>query len=306
MPLGKLVAVVGPTSVGKSTLAARLAERLNGEIISADSRQVYRYMDIGTAKPSTAQLAVAPHHLIDIIDPDQEYSLALFLRQARAAANDIQSRSKLPIVAGGTGQYVWGLLEGWQVPEVRPDPALRRELEARARVEGASVLHEELAELDLAAARRVDPRNPRRVIRALEVYHSSPRASSRPTRTPPDTQLLVLGLTLERAALYQRINERVDRMIEAGWVEEVEGLLGRGYTLEMPSMSGLGYREIGLHLSGEMSLQEASTKIKQRTRRFARQQYAWFKPDDKRIRWFQGTTEGFDAAEAKVRKAFST
>ena len=303
MTKGTILAIVGPTATGKSALAVRLATQLDGEIVSADSRQVYRHMDVGTAKPSAAQRAAVPHHLIDVVDPDEEYSLALFLRQARVAIGDIRSRSRLPILVGGTGQYVWGLLEGWQVPPVQPDPEFRRALEARAVVEGAAALHQELAGLDPVAASRIDPMNPRRVIRALEVYHGSPTPNSRPSRVSPDFRPLVLGLTRERSALYERIDERVDRMIEAGWVGEVEGLLGSGYPLELPSMSSLGYREIGQHLGGEMGLDEAALKIKQRTRRFARQQYAWFKLEDERIRWFQGSPAGFDAAEAYVNEA---
>ena len=306
MPKGKIVAIVGPTAAGKSALAVRLASELDGEIVSADSRQVYRYMDIGTAKPSKAQQAAVPHHLIDIVDPDEEYSLALFLRQARTAIEAIRSRSKLPIVAGGTGQYVWGLLEGWQVPAVQPDPAFRRELEARAEADGAVALHEELAGVDPAAARRIDPNNARRVIRALEIHHSSSTRPSEPERTPPDFTPVVLGLTLERAVLDQRIDERVDRMMEAGWVEEVKGLIGRGYTEKLPSMSGLGYREIGQHVAGEVSIEEAAASIKRRTRRFARQQYAWFKPDDERISWFEASRAGLDAAEDHVKAFFAT
>lgn len=301
MPKGKIVAIVGPTAAGKSALAVRLASELDGEVVSADSRQVYRYMDIGTAKPSKAQQAAVPHHLIDIVDPDEEYSLALFLRQARTAMQDIRSRSKLPIVAGGTGQYVWGLLEGWQVPAVEPDPAFRRELEARAEAEGPVALHEELAGVDPAAARRIDPKNARRVIRALEIHHSSSTRPDEPERTPPDFTPVVLGLTLDRAVLDQRIDERVDRMMEAGWVDEVKGLVDRGYTEELPSMSGLGYREIGQHLAGELSIEEAAATIKRRTRRFARQQYAWFKPDDERISWFEASPAGLEAAEDHVK-----
>lgn len=296
-----VLAIVGPTSTGKSTLAQRLAEKLNGEIVSADSRQVYRHMDIGTAKPSSEQRAAVPHHLIDVVDPDEVFSLALFLRQAREAIRDILSRSRLPIVAGGTGQYVWGLLEGWQVPEAPPDPALRGALEERARAEGAASLHRELARVDPSAAHRIDARNVRRVIRALEIFYtfSEPR-SLQPSRTRPSFQHAIVGLTLDRTALYERVNGRVDAMMEAGWVAEVEGLLGRRYGPELASMSSLGYREIAQHLRGEMPLEVARTEIKQRTRRFARQQYAWFKLDDERIRWFQGTSEGIDEASSRI------
>jgi tRNA dimethylallyltransferase len=300
-----ILAIVGPTGAGKSALAARLARELDGEIVSADSRQVYRYMDIGTAKPSAEQRAAVPHHLIDIIDPDEEYSLALFLCGARAAIRDIQSRSRLPILAGGTGQYVRGLLEGWQVPHVPPDPELRLDLETRARVQGAAALHVELAGVDPKAARRIDPRNARRLIRALEVYRRRKEGlSSEPTRETPPFRPVVLGLTLERTSLYERINRRVEDMIQAGWVGEVEGLLSRGYSPDLPSMSSLGYRELAQHLGGDKSLEEGVAEIKQRTRRFARQQYGWFRLGDQRIRWFQGSPDGLEAAATQAREIF--
>ena len=301
----KLLAVVGPTASGKSALAVSLARELDGEIISADSRQVYSGMDIGTAKPSAEQRAAVPHHLVDVIAPDEEYSLAVFLRQARTAIHDIESRWKLPILVGGTGQYVWGLLEGWQVPEVPPDHELRAGLEGRARLEGGAVVYKELARLDPDAARRIDPRNVRRVIRALEVHHSSPDFSSRASRSKPPFKSVIVGLTLERAALYQRINERVNTMITEGWVGEVRALLGRGYGPDLPSMSSLGYKELAHHLDGEGSMEVTVERIQQKTRRFARQQYAWFRLDDERIRWFDGSTEGLDAAETFVKDEFA-
>ena len=298
----KVLAIVGPTAVGKSALAIRLARELGGEIVSADSRQVYRYMDIGTAKPTAEQRRAVRHHIIDVVDPDEEYSLSLFLSQAQAALEDIWSRSKLPIVVGGTGQYIWGLLEGWQVPQVPPIPALRRTLEARVLTEGATILHDELAMLDPAAAGRIDPQNTRRVIRALEVHHSSPnRPSPHPSRGALAFDPLILGLTVERGDLYERINERVDAMMEAGWAMEVEGLMGRGYSLlALPSLSSLGYRELWQHLRGELSLDEAVDMTKRGTRRFAKQQYAWFRLRDERIQWFQGSPDGHDAAAARA------
>ena len=298
-----MLAIVGPTAVGKSTLALRLAQELGGEVVSADSRQVYRYMDIGTAKPSPEQRSSVPHHLIDVADPDEHYNLALFLQQARVAISEVQSRSKLPIVAGGSGQYVWGLVEGWQVPEVPPDPGLRHSLEERARDEGTAALHAELAVLDPDAAGRTDARNARRVIRALEVYHSSvDRMVSQPRRQAPPFATVTIGLTLERSALYQRVDDRVDAMVEAGWVREVHGLLGRGYDIEVPSMSSLGYAELAQHLGWEVPLDEAVQRTKRRTHRFVRHQYSWFKPGDERIRWLEASPAGLDeAAEQAVR-----
>ena len=326
----RLLAIVGPTAAGKSALAIRLAQRLGGEIVSADSRQVYRYMDIGTGKPSAEDRRTVPHHLINVVDPDEEYSLALFLRQAWEAIQSIQARSKLPILVGGAGQYIWGLLEGWQVPGVPPDPGLRSRLEERARAEGAAALHKELAALNPNAAGRIDARNLRRVIRALEVHYASADAGASgskksrgassvsavesslqgryadpPGRTPPGHQTLVLGLTLERSALYRRIDDRVDGMIESGWVGEVRLLLERGYGPELPSLSSLGYKELAQHLEGKLSLDEAASQIKHRTHRFARQQHAWFRPTDERISW-SDAGEGLDRAEAELTRWLDT
>ena len=299
----ELLAIVGPTATGKTALAVTLALEFDGEIISADSRQVYQYMDIGTAKPSQEQRETIPHHLIDVVDPDEEYNLALFLRQARTALQDVQSRSKLPILVGGTGQYVWALMEGWQVPEVPPNPRLRRSLEKKASVDGAAALHNELARVDSDRASRIDPRNTRRVIRALEIYYTSPDSSGSTLRKAPEFESAVLGLTLDRASLYHRADRRVDAMIEAGWIAEVDELLHRGYRQELPSLSSLGYKELSLHLNGEISQDEAVEKIKLRTHRFVRQQYAWFRHEDARIRWFQVSPEGVQQATAYTLKA---
>lgn len=300
----QLVAIVGPTAVGKTALAMRLARQLDAEIVSADSRQVYRHMDIGTAKPSVEQRRVVPHHLIDVVDPDEEYSLALFLRQASSVIQEIRSSRRLPILVGGTGQYVWGILEGWQVPTVPPDQGLRATLEARAGVEGPQALYQELHARDPDAARRIDSRNTRRVIRALEVFlYDAKGAASRRSKEPPSYEVVAIGLTLDRVELYERIDGRVDAMMRAGWVREVEALLARGYGTELPSMSGLGYKELAQHLAVETSLDEAVSAIKRRTKKFARRQYTWFKPTDERIRWFDASPDGLDAAVAEVIRA---
>jgi tRNA dimethylallyltransferase len=292
-----VLAIVGPTAIGKSALALRLAQQLGGEIVSADSRQVYRFMDIGTAKPAPEEFSAVPHHLIDVVDPDQPFSLAMFLERARAAIAGIAARSRLPIVVGGTGQWVWALLEGWDVPPVAPDTELRAALEERARLEGHQALYEDLSRADPAAAARIDSRNVRRVIRALEiaaVQDTSPPAT--PHKTPPSFDTKLLGLTLDRSKLYRRIDDRVDSMIDRGWVGEVTGLLERGYGPELPSMSGLGYRELVEHLRGELDLDTAVERIKYGTHRFARSQYRWFRHSDPRIRWFDSDTGLNDAA----------
>ena len=301
----RLVAIVGATASGKSALALRLAQHLGGEIVGADSRQIYRYMDIGTAKPSPSERARVPHHLIDIADPDEEYSLALYIRDAGRAIRAVHDRGKLPILVGGSGQYVWGLIEGWQVPETPPDSRLRESLEARALEIGAAALHAELAEVALEAAARIDARNVRRVIRALEVHEASRGSSISPSKQPPDYEIDVLGLSIARDALYKRIDDRVDRMMADGWVDEVRRLLGKGYGPELASMSGLGYRELVDYLSGSLGLEDAVERIKRRTHRFAGGQHAWFKADDRRIRWFDAS-QPLDALEAEAIESLST
>jgi tRNA dimethylallyltransferase len=278
-----LVAVVGPTGVGKSRVALDLARAFDGEIVSADSRQVYRYMDIGTAKPTKKELSLIPHHLIDIINPDEDFSLAQYQLLAYQAISDIQGRHKLPILAGGSGLYVWAILEGWRIPGVAPDPELRRRLEEVGKEE----LYAELVQVDPVAAQRIDPANVRRMIRALEVYKGAEAPISRlQLKTKPLANALIIGLTTDRAELYRRIDLRVDEMIERGLVDEVRGLLDRGYDLALPAMSGIGHRQIAMHLRGELSLPAAIQQIKYETHRLVRHQYSWFRLKDDRIRWF--------------------
>ena len=280
--------LVGPTAVGKSALALHLAQRFGGEIVNADSRQIYRHMDIGTSKPSPEDRAKVPHHLVDILDPDQESSLALFLETARKSMGDIRNRGGLPSVVGGTGQYVWAILEGWQVPRIPPDPQLRQELEAKAEAEGVEALHRELLEVDPVSASRIHPRNLRRVIRALEIYQQTGLAPSMVRRKePPTDRPLIIGLTVNRQELYSRIDRRVDDMLKSGLVEEVQDLLQMGYSPELPSMSSMGYKEIARCLNGELTLAEASERIKYETHRLARHQYAWFRLKDPRIHWLE-------------------
>ena len=289
----KLLVIVGPTGVGKSALAMRLAREFDGEIIGADSRQVYRHMSIGTAKPSDADRAEIPHYLVDSIEPDERYSLALFLREAKRTIHNAKKlRGRLQLVVGGTGQYVWGLLEGWQIPEVNPNAKLRETLELRVESEGVEALFEELRRVDAEAAERVDGHNPRRVIRALEIAlsrkddaHSRGDDNERPRKIPPDYDALVVGLTMERSALYERIDARIDAQMAAGWLDEVRGLRELGFGMEHAALSGLGYGELMRHMDGEMALDEAVQRIKYRTHRYARQQYNWFRLGDERIRW---------------------
>lgn len=289
-----LIAIVGPTATGKTALAVRLARSLDAEIVSADSRQLYRRMDIGTAKPAAAELAAARHHLIDVVDPDEPFSLGRWLELAQAALHDIWSRGKRALLVGGTGQYVWALLEGWRVPRVPPEPELRRELESRT----AEELLRELRRVDPETAARIEPRNARRLVRALEVY----RATGKPlsfwrTKAPPDFDSLIIGLRLPRAELYRRIDERVEAMVRAGLIDEVGALLATGYSRELPSMTGIGYREVCEHLAGEIGLEQVAERIKLATHRFARHQNSWFKQSDPRIHWIDAGEGMFAEAE---------
>lgn len=285
-----LIAVLGPTAVGKTALSLHLAETFDGEVVSADSRQVYRGMDIGTAKATPEERRRVPHHLLDLVDPDRPLTLAEYQRLAYAAIEDILHRGRLPLLVGGSGLYVRAVLEGWTIPGVEPNPALRAALEREAEERGEAALHRWLATLDSQAAARIDPRNVRRVIRALEVCLTAGRPISElQAKRPPPYRILRIGLTMPRRLLYRRIDERVERMIAQGLVEEVRGLVARGYGFDLPAMSGLGYRQIGLCLRGEVTLEEAVALIKRETRRFVRQQYTWFRLDDPAIRWFDAS-----------------
>lgn len=282
---GSLVVLVGPTAAGKTELSLRLAEVLHGEIVSADSRQVYRGMDIGTAKATPEARARVPHHLIDVVDPDDTLTLAQFQRLAYAAIDDIAARGRLPFLVGGTGQYVRAVVEGWGVPEVAPQERLRAALERLSTEE----MVRWLVTLDPVAARQVDQRNRRRLIRALEVTLVSGRPiSAQQIKSPPPYRILQVGLTLTRPLLYQRIDTRVERMMEAGLLDETCRLAER-YGWDPPALSGLGYAQLGAYLRDEMILEEAVAAIKRETRRFVRHQANWFKRDDPAIHWFDAT-----------------
>ena len=300
--LPALVVIVGPTAVGKSALALRLADALGGEIVSADSRLVYRYMDIGTAKPTPQEQALVRHHVIDLVDPDEEYTLARFQADAYRAIDGILARGRLPLLVGGTGLYVRAVVDGLRIPQVEPQPELRAALEERARREGAEHIHRELERLDPLSARRIDPRNVRRVIRALEVHRVTGKPFSHfQQASPPPYPILMIGLTADREDLYRRIDDRVDAQLAAGLVDENRRLLAMGYDYHLPSMSGLGYRQIGMYLRGEVGLSRAVEILKFETHRFARQQYTWFRLDDRRIHWLKNGPRATDQALGLVR-----
>lgn len=296
-----LIAIVGPTGVGKTRLAVSVAAEVRGEIVSADSRQVYRGMDVGTDKPTEEQRKLVPHHLVDIVSPDDEFTLAQYQDSAYQAIEDVLSRGKVPFLVGGTGLYVRAVLEGFVIPRVRPNPPLREKLREEAEREGAEALHDRLQKVDPEAASRIDARNVRRVVRALEVYEELGRPiSSVQERRPPPYRILKIGLTMPREQLYRRIDERVDSMVERGLLSEVQELVAEGYGYDLPAMSGLGYRQMGMYLRSEVDLPTAISQIKTQTHRFVRQQYKWFRLDDDTIQWFDMADEPHHEIKALI------
>jgi tRNA dimethylallyltransferase len=295
----QLVAIVGATATGKTALSIELARTRGGEVINADSRQVYRGMDIGTAKPTAAERAEVRHHLIDIVYPDEPFTLATFLDRANTALDDIWSRGLLPLVVGGTGQYVWALLEGWRVPRVTPNRELRARLEAIARRDGPEALVSELIDVDPASAFAIDARNTRRMIRAIEVTLATGRPfSAWQQKATPEFASSVIGLRMDRAALHHRIDERVDSLLESGLVDEVRRLNAAGYGCALPSMASIGYREACAHLRGELTLAEVSARMKTESHRLARMQHTWFRAADPRIHWLEADSPNL-AAKAR-------
>jgi tRNA dimethylallyltransferase len=291
-----LVVIIGPTAVGKTEISIQLAERFNGEIVSADSRLFYRGMNIGTAKPTIEDRLRVTHHLIDVANPDEIWSLALFQTEANKAIRDIHLKQHLPFLVGGTGQFIRSIIEGWSVPPVEPNPRLREALTLWSKNIGPTQFHNKLTILDPQAARSIDPTNVRRTIRALEVIYSTGiRFSEQKKSGDIHYHSLILGLTCSRVDLYQRIDERISSMIEAGFVEEVQRLLDQGYSAELPTMSAIGYREIVSFIQGKISLDDAITLMKRRTRDFVRRQANWFKESDPQINWFTTGKETVDA-----------
>lgn len=275
-----LLAIGGPTGVGKSALAYHLALTLGGEIVTADSRQVYRGMDIGTDKPPPWERARVPHHGLDLVAPDEPFSLSDYQAHATRAVAAIHARGRLPVLAGGTPLYLSAVLEGWRMPEVAPDLELRARLEARAAAEGPSALHAELTERDPPAAARVLPGNIRRLVRALEVIYLTGRPfSEQQAKQPPPYRIGRLALGAERGTLHRRVDARVEREVADGLVEEAAGLHAAGYSWELPAMTGLGYRQFAPYLCGECSLEQAIQQLKWDTHSFVRRQYAWFRRD---------------------------
>jgi tRNA dimethylallyltransferase len=301
-----LITIVGPTGVGKTALAIELAQRCNGEIVSADSRQIYRGLDIGTGKPTPDQLARVPHHLIDVVNPDQSFTLAEYQAAAYAAIDDIFARGKQPLLVGGTGLYVRAVTEGLIIPAVPPNPELRAQLEERAAREGGDKLYEELRQIDPAAALKIDPRNVRRTIRALEVYFAGGQKFSEAGQAvPPPFAVQRIGLTLPREELYRRVDARVDEMIAHGWLKEVRGLVEK-YDRASPALSSLGYPQMSAVLRGQLTLDAAAQDIQHHTHRFIRHQYAWFRPADPRLTWYDLLEYAAPTIVSKLDSAFVT
>ena len=299
-----LVLIVGPTAVGKTEIAIRLAERLNGEIVSADSRLFYRGMDIGTAKPTPDEQNRVPHHLIDIANPDEILSLAIFQQKARDAIADIHTRNKIPFLVGGTGQYIRAVTQGWSPPEVEPNERLRDELIRQKNENGANWLYEKLKDLDPIAAEKIDPRNFRRTIRALEVIITTGKNfSDQRGQNESPYHLITIGLTRPRTELYERVDERIESMFANGFIEEVKSLLAKGYSPTLPTMSAIGYRECIRVVKGELNEEQAKVKVRRATRVFVRRQANWFKASDPNIFWFQIKDGVADEIEAEIRKS---
>lgn len=304
--------LLGPTAVGKTRLSLELAGAFGAEIISGDSMQVYRGMDIGTAKITEAEMKGIPHHLIDIHDPLVAYSTAEFQEQGTRLIEEISSRGRLPFIVGGTGLYIESLCYGFRFSEAVADEAFRSEQDAYAEEHGAEALHARLAAVDPASAERLHPNDRRRIIRALEIYHQtniplSDSLSGQKKESP--YELCLIGLTMDRKKLYKRIEERIDQMLAEGLVAEVQGLLERGYSRSLVSMQGLGYKEIAAYLEGESTLEEAVVLLKRDTRRFAKRQLSWFR-HMKEIQWIdveesQKHSENFTMIQQIIAQTFA-
>jgi tRNA dimethylallyltransferase len=297
-----LIVIVGPSAVGKTGISIQLAERFDGEIVSADSRLFYRGMDIGTAKPTLQERRGVPHHLIDVADPADTWSLALFQQAAAAAITGIHARGHLPFLVGGTGQYIHAVTHGWSPPVTNPDANLRAELETQAAENGYQALHAELQVLDPAAAEKIDPRNLRRTIRALEVIRlTGKKFSEQGGKTESPYRLLTIGLTRPRPELYARLDARIESMFADGLLDEVQRLLASGCYPDLPTMSAIGYRECIQVLHGSMTLEQAKVEMRRLTRIFVRRQANWFKLQDPSIHWFETGTTKLEEIEAAIQ-----
>lgn len=301
-----LIVIVGPTAVGKTELSLRVAECLHGEIISGDSRLFYRGMDIGTAKPTKEERKKVPHHLIDVSDPDQDWSLARYIPRVHQIIEGIHQRGKLPFLVGGTGQYIQGVIEGWKIPTARPDLRLRKVLNQWADQIGVDGIRQRLKSLDPEAAAGIDGPNLRRMVRALEVIFSTgQKFSLQKEKSGTHYSIKQIGLIRPREELYQRIDLRIEKMLKDGLVSEVKDLLEKGYSPNLSSLSAIGYKQIIDHLQGKCSLEEAVRMIQSRTRKYVRQQANWFRENDPEIQWFSCSDDPIPEIIEEIRNFLS-
>jgi tRNA dimethylallyltransferase len=286
IPENTVVVICGPTAVGKTALSLKVAERVGGEIVSADSRQIYRYMDIGTAKPTAAERAIAPHHFIDMLNPDENYSAGEYARDARAVIADIFARGNQPVVVGGSGLYIRALLEGFFSFDAK-DERLRLELKKRLATEGPESLYRELQQVDPKLAEKTHPNSTKRVMRGLEVYYLTGKPLTQiqaSYRDPAPFNWVKIALEMDRKTLYTRINRRVENMFEMGLVDEVKQLQKMGYTPDLNALNTVGYKEVFAYLEGEMDLFTCKEQIKQNTRQYAKRQFTWFRGEND-VKW---------------------
>lgn len=291
----KVIAIAGPTASGKTALSVEVAKRFGGEVVSCDSMQIYKYMDIGTAKPDKAEMQGIAHHLLDFVEPNMRYSVVDFVDDARACIDDILKRDKVPIISGGTGLYMDSVLNNTDFAEFSADQSFRDEMQKIAETDGVETLYARLEAIDPVAAEKIHPNNIRRVIRALEVCSVTGKTFTQvnlESQRKPIYNALIIGIEIGREKLYQRINERVDRMIEAGLVEEVKSLWQKGIGTDTTAMQAIGYKELVTFLEGDCTLGDAIEKIKMESRRYAKRQMTWFRRN-KDIVWINAEDEDF-------------
>lgn len=307
-----LVVIAGPTAIGKTQVAVALARRIPAEIVCADSRTLYRGLDIGTAKPSPTDRAAVPHHLLDVASPDQVVTLADYQRLATQALADIRARGRLPLLVGGAGLYIHAVVDRVAIPPVAPDWGLRARLEHEERTAGSGTLHRRLRELDPVAASRIHPHNVRRILRALEVHARTgtpisllqrERSGERPRTAEDSGAALMVALTLDRGRLYARIDKRIEQQMAEGLVEEVRTLLRSGYPRTLPAFQGLGYAEVVAYLEGTIPFEEAIRRFRRNTRRYVKRQLTWFRADPRYV-WLDVGDDSPDAVAARIHAAF--
>lgn len=289
----KIICVVGPTASGKTSFAISLAKKIDGEIVSCDSMQIYKYMNIGTAKPTPDEMQGIPHHMLDFVEPSISYSVADFAEDARKCINDILSRGKTPILCGGTGLYIDSIINQIEFSEEKVDMTYRNELQTLAEIEGVEAVHKLLQETDPIAADKIHPNNLKRVIRALEIQKTTGLTKTQADKmaiSEPLYDAEIFGMEMDREQLYERINLRVDLMIEAGLLEEVENLLKRGIPKNATAMQAIGYKEFIAYFDGKSTLEDAIDTVKRESRRYAKRQLTWFKRN-KNIRWLSPTED---------------